>query len=178
MDNLYIDKVLGGDTEAFRYFLKTYKDMGYNIAYSIINDEHYAEEVVQDAFMKAFNALKSFKRKSKFKTWFYRIVVNESFQRLKKIKKDQELFNSTDIDLYKNIEADDDEALGTTAVKNELKKLLPKERLAINLFYLEEYKISEIMGIAGWSKSNTKVILHRARKKLHSGLDRISNTKS
>lgn len=87
MDNLYIDKVLGGDTEAFRYFLRTYKDMGYNIAISILNDEYFAEEVVQDAFMKVFNGLKSFKRKSKFKTWFYRIVVNESFQRLKKLKR-------------------------------------------------------------------------------------------
>jgi DNA-directed RNA polymerase specialized sigma24 family protein len=49
--------------------------------------------------------------------------------------------------------------------------LRPNERLAVNLFYFEEYNISEIVEITGWSKSNTKVILHRARKNLHLGLE-------
>lgn len=170
MDNLYIDKVLSGDTEAFRYFLRTYKDMGYNIAISILNDEYFAEEVVQDAFMKVFNGLKSFKRKSKFKTWFYRIVVNESFQRLKKIKKERELFDTTDTDVYAGLAISDEEEQSNRLIYHAMKGLRPNERLAVNLFYLEEYNISEIVGITGWTKSNTKVILHRARKNLHLGL--------
>ena len=86
MDDSYIDSVLSGDTESFRYFIKTYKDMAFNLAVSIVKDDHYAEEVVQDAFMKAFNGLASFKRTARFKSWFYSIVVNESFHRLKRIK--------------------------------------------------------------------------------------------
>jgi len=115
MDNIYIDRVLSGDVEAFRYFIKTYKDMGFNLAISIIKDEQFAEEIVQDAFMKAFQGLRSFKRTAKFKSWFYRIVVNESFQRLRSVKK-------------------------------------------------KETSIKEISTITGWTNSNIKVILHRARK--------------
>ena len=172
MDNLYIDKVLGGDTEAFRYFLKTYKDMGYNVAISILNDEYFAEEVVQDAFMKVFKGLKSFKRKSKFKTWFYRIVVNESFQRLKKINKERELFDRTDTDLYAGLAIIDEAEQSNKLIYLAMNRLRPNERLALNLFYLEEYNVSEIVKITGWSKSNTKVILHRARKNLYSGWEK------
>ena len=92
MDELYIRKVLEGDPEAFRYFLKNYKDMAFHVALSIVKDAYYAEEVVQDAFMKAFKGLKSFKGSAKFKTWFYRIVINEAFQRLRKIKREMVSF--------------------------------------------------------------------------------------
>ncbi len=166
MDDVYIDKVLGGDTEAFRYFLKTYKDMGFTIAVSILNDEYFAEEVVQDAFMNAFNGLKSFKGKSKFKTWFYRIVVNESFQRLKKIKKEREFFDTTDTDVYSGLAVREGGGQNNGRVHHAMQRLRPNERLALNLFYLEEYKVLEIVEITGWSRSNTKVILHRARKNL------------
>lgn len=79
MDDIYMDRVLSGNVEAFSYFIKTYKGMAFNLAVSIVKDEQYAEEVTQDAFMKAFTGLKSFNRTAQFKTWFYRIVVNESF---------------------------------------------------------------------------------------------------
>ena len=165
MDNIYIDKVLSGDVEAFRYFIKTYKNMGFNIAVSIIKDEHYAEEIVQDAFMKAFKGLKSFKRTAKFKSWFYRIVVNEAFQRLRSNKKKLELTYLEDSN-EKFLEDHTDNAQDESVekIRTILKMLPPKEGLALNLFYLERISIYDISEITGWSKSNTKVILHRARK--------------
>ena len=83
-DDEYIRRVLSGESNAFRFLIEMYKDMAFNIAVSIVKDDQFAEEVVQDSFLKAFNGLKSFQNKSKFKSWFYRIVVNESFQRFKK----------------------------------------------------------------------------------------------
>lgn len=171
MDSVYIDKVLKGDSEAFRYFLRTYKDMGYNIAMSILKDDFFAEEVVQDAFIKAYRSLKSFKKKSTFKTWFYRIVVNEAFQRLKKIKKEQEWLETRDTDVYESLAAAEEEDQGNSLMRKAINTLLPNERLALNLFYFDEYKVLEIVEITGWSKSNTKVILHRARKNLHAVLE-------
>jgi len=52
----------------------------------------------------------------------------------------------------------------TEKIRSVLKMLPPKEGLVLNLFYLEETSIKDISKITGWSKSNTKVILHRARK--------------
>ena len=88
MDKLYIDKVLAGDLYAFNYFLKTYKDMAYSVAISIVKQEHLAEEIVQDAFMICYQSLKNFKGESKFSTWLYRIVVNCAFGTLRKMKSD------------------------------------------------------------------------------------------
>ena len=86
MDEFYIQKILTGDTESFRYLIKTYKDLAFSVAISVVKDEFWAEEVVQEAFVKVFQKLKWFNGRSSFKTWFYRIVINEAFQRLRSEK--------------------------------------------------------------------------------------------
>lgn len=171
-DDEFIDRVLSGETNAFSYFLKHYKDMAFNIAVSIIKDDQYAEEIVQDAFMKAFNALKSFNRSSKFKSWFYRIVVNESFQRLRKLKKEHSLLELTEV-----LEIDSDSSQEVQSEKSEqvvklIKNLPANESLALNLFYLEENSLKDIVDITGWTLANVKVVLHRARKNIRVQLEK------
>ena len=170
MDELYIRKVLEGDSEAFRYFLKNYKDMAFHVAVSMVKDPYVAEEVVQDAFMKAFKGLKSFNRTAKFKTWFYRIVVNEAFQRLRKIKREKVSFVPAEevVGLEHTALFELPEEQQKHMIGEALNRLLPKESLALTLFYLEEYSMAEICNITGWSMSNTKVILHRARLNMRS----------
>ena len=167
MDNIYIDKVLSGDVEAFSYFVKTYKNMAFNISFAIVKDTQYAEEVAQDAFMKAFKNLKSFKRTSKFKSWFYRIVVNESFLKLRGLKKSN-LFITIEDQSDAILEEHFEEVTENHSqkIKEVLLLLDTKESLAIELFYLQELNINKITDITGWTKANTKVILHRARKSI------------
>ncbi len=171
MDDSYIDSVLSGDTESFRYFIKTYKDMAFNLAVSIVKDDHYAEEVVQDAFMKAFNGLASFKRTARFKSWFYRIVVNESFQRLKRIKKQHLTLDSEEIKSVSYEITEFGEDYRMKQINEALKLLPPKESLVLYLFYLEENSLKEVAEITGWTLSNVKVLLHRGRKGLRSSLE-------
>lgn len=168
MDDLYIAKVLAGDTDAYRYFLRRYQDMAFSLAMSILKDEFLAEEAVQDAFIKAFNALDSFAQRSSFKTWFYRIVLNESFLRAKKQKREFLEFHSE----YDE-ELPDESALRTInqdeqawLVGEALKRLPDREAVALRLFYLEEENIKGISEITGWTEANIKVILHRARKSM------------
>ena len=177
MDDHYIDRVLSGDVEAFRYFLTTYKDMAFNLSVSIVKDDHYAEEVVQDAFMKAFDGLASFNRTAKFKSWFYRIVVNESFQRLRKMKRqihpitmDSKVEYLEPLDQPQNSNEYD-------RVRTALKVLPAKEGLVLNLFYLEEHSLKEVGDVTGWTLANTKVLLHRARKNLRSILSKKKTIK-
>ncbi|MEO0526724.1 MAG: RNA polymerase sigma factor [Bacteroidota bacterium] len=167
MDDVYIDRVLSGDVDAFSYFIKTYKNMAFNISYAIIKDEQYAEEVTQDAFMKAFNGLKKFNRTASFKSWFYRIVVNESFLRLRTLKKESSVVSieeQGDAIMEEQIEYVSE--IQTEKINEVLSLLDSKESLAIELFYLQELSITDIIAITGWSKANTKVILHRARKSI------------
>jgi len=167
MDDIYIDRVVSGNVEAFSYFVKTYKNMAFNLAVSIVKDEQYAEEVTQDAFIKAFTGLKSFKRTASFKSWFYRIVVNESFLKLRKLKKARILVPlEEEKDVAIEDEVQEDPIKKTHQIKKALALLAPKEGLALQLFYLEELSLNDIIEITGWSLTNTKVILHRARKSI------------
>lgn len=175
MDDVYVEKVCQGDTESFRYFLKKYKDMAFSLSVSILKDEFIAEEVVQESFIKAFNGIKSFNSKSSFRTWFYRIVLNEAFQRRKKIKREfiefQPNYNEEIVDESILLALDKDEQIHNI---NEALKMLPdRESVVLRLFYLEEESIKDVCEITGWSESNTKVILHRARKSMLYALNKL-----
>lgn len=169
MDSVYIRKVLDGSTENFRYFIQKYKDQAFSVAVSVVKNEFDAEEVVQEAFIKAFQNLKSFQGKSEFKTWFYRIVINEAFKKIKKSKIEITLANGQTLpdvedisETFKGLTCDEQKAL----VTESLKKIPPNESLSLRLFYLEGNSIAEICSLTGWSDANVKVILHRARKHL------------
>jgi RNA polymerase sigma-70 factor (ECF subfamily) len=178
MEDVYIRKVCEGDTEAFRYFVTQYKDMAFSIAVSVVKDQFLAEEIVQDAFLKAYNGLGSFHRRSRFSTWFYRIVINEAFMKLKKLKKEIVSFGDES-----NTDIEDDgfhlslrEEQQTYLINKALERLAPKESLALRLFYLQEESIKEVCDLTGWSESNTKVILFRARKHMFAAMREIINS--
>jgi RNA polymerase sigma factor (sigma-70 family) len=166
MDKICIQRVLNGETKEFRQLITKYKDMAYSIAISVIKDEFYAEEILQVSFLKAYDKLNTFNGDSKFSTWLYRIVINESFKLKKKHKTEfldfvetpPETSNETYTSILK-LEEDDQKYY----INEALKKISSKESLVLRLFYLEENSIEEICDITGWSGSNIKVILHRAR---------------
>ena len=169
MDDIYIQKVLDGNHDAFRFLIKKYKDLSYSYAMSIVKDEHIAQEVLQTSFIKAFTKLHTYKGNSKFSTWLYRIVVNEAFKVLNKRKKDFVVYEEPAV----NSEATTDDMISKADldyqkyyINNALKKLGAKESLALRLFYLEEHTISEIMDITGWNTANIKVLLHRGRNNM------------
>ncbi len=166
MDEIYIQRILEGDHQAFRQLIAKYKDMAYSIAMSVVKDEFCAEEIIQGSFLIAFNKLATFKGSSKFSTWFYRIVINESFKSAKRHKAEFVYFMDTPPEIPDEIdnailklEVDDQKYF----INEALKKLSAKESLVLRLFYLDENSVEEIAGITGWSSSNIKVVLHRAR---------------
>ncbi len=168
MDDQYLQKVLNGEVQSFSYFIKMYQNKAYAIAISIVKSEDKAKDVVQESFIQAYNALSSFKRNSKFSTWLYRIVVNKSLRLLEKEKryiKDGILLDIT-IENKSNyndalISMHQDEL--KQLIKGILDKMPPKEALMLQLFYLNELKIDDIVSISKFSKTNVKVLLHRAR---------------
>lgn len=179
MDELYIKKVLDGDIDAFRYFVQKYKDTAFSVAVSIIKNEFDAKDIVQESFIMAFKGLKTFKKKSKFPTWFYRIVINEALKRVKKKEKEHYIFQDISdryiIDISQSIASLKEEEQ-KYYIDLALKRIPSKEGLTLILFYLEEYSVAEISDITGWSASNIKVILFRARKSLYCELNQMLKT--
>jgi RNA polymerase sigma-70 factor (ECF subfamily) len=169
--------VLNGDESAYRYFITEYKDMAFTVAISIVKEENIAQEVVQDAFLKAFNSLNSFKREALFSTWFCRIVVNEALMRLKRMKREIITFSA---DYGEDVQDEDaffslEEPEQSHFINEALKKLSPNESLVLRLFYLQEENIRSVCDITGMSVSNVKVTLHRARKNMFRLISQLKN---
>ena len=174
-DQIYIDRVLDGDTNAFAYLIDKYKNMAYTISIKIVKNHEDAEEIAQDSFLKAYQKLDTFKGESKFSTWLYSIVYRNSISKIRKkniITTDIDAFvlenHSTDFD-FPQIEAiknGEQQKYVAKAIDN-----LPEmDALLVTLFYLNENTIDEIVEITNLTKANIKVKLFRARKKLFNEL--------
>ena len=75
-----------GDTEAFDVLVERHQKKMLNIAYRMMGDYDEACDVTQEAFLAAYKSIKKFKTEAKFSTWLYRIVVNQSKNRLKQLR--------------------------------------------------------------------------------------------
>jgi RNA polymerase sigma factor (sigma-70 family) len=165
MDIELVKKAILGNPEALALLIDKYKDIAYNLALSIVKDKEYAKDITQDSFLKVLENISVFRNESKFSTWLYRIVYNQSIQFVQ--KKSKSILIDNEIVMTK-------EYSGETAIIDDkysvlyeaISKLDDNERNLIVLFYLAEKSIKEIKTITGLSVSNIKVTLHRIRKKL------------
>lgn len=167
----HIRKILEGDTSAFGYFVDSYQDMAITIAYRICGNRQDAEDIVQNAFVKAFHNLHTFRADSKFSTWFYRIVYNTAISETKTSTFNTEFVDYkvmeagssySDMDTMEQVEENERKAL----INEALEKMPKDEGVLLTLFYLEENSIKDIALITGLTDINVKVKLHRARKRL------------
>jgi RNA polymerase sigma-70 factor (ECF subfamily) len=169
MDSVLVKKAIAGDSEALSKLIDKYKNIAYNLAISIVKDKESAKDITQDSFLKVLENLPQFRNESKFSTWLYKIVYNESLQHILKIRKTR----LTDIESIK-IEGYTDEIPDTgdkyLFLYQAIERLDDNERNIIVLFYLAEKSIKEIKIITGLTAVNIKVILHRTRRKLYENL--------
>lgn len=174
MESEQIQKVLRGDTNAFRYFIEKYRNMVYTLAISIVKDAQTAEEVTQDAFLKAYKSLDKFEHRAKFSTWLYKIVTNEGLKQIRK-KQLKYVDDISELNDYEFSEVNSSiqglaEKEQKFYINKSLQRLLPNDSLVLRLFYLDEQNLNEISEITGFTTSNVKTILHRARKRFYSVL--------
>lgn len=86
-DEILVKKSQEGDYSSFEELVKRYEKKIYNLAYRLTGNREDARDALQETFLQAFRKLSSFKGKSKFSTWLYRIAVNVCFMRKRKEKK-------------------------------------------------------------------------------------------
>ncbi|MCK9218748.1 MAG: sigma-70 family RNA polymerase sigma factor [Bacteroidales bacterium] len=174
-DNYYIDRVLQGDVSSYASLVAKHKNLVFSIALKILNNREDAEEVAQDCFVKVYQSLKTFERKSKFSTWLYRIVYNAAISKTRKKKlefvpMDNYVIQNYTEDQVSLITDEIDPEEQKAMVERAMEKLTGDENLLLTLFYKGDNSIEEISKITGLSMSNVKVRLHRIRKKLYDDL--------
>lgn len=76
-----IEKAIKGDLESFEIIVRKYKNSVYNLVLRILNDREEAQDVTQEAFIKLYSSLPSFRGEAKFANWLYRIATNVCIDR-------------------------------------------------------------------------------------------------
>ncbi|MEM6719748.1 MAG: RNA polymerase sigma factor [Bacteroidota bacterium] len=164
---------------AFRQLVERHKDVSLSLACSIVKDTDKAEDILQEAFIKVYKKIDTFQFNAAFTTWLYRIVINTSYNAVKKDKNrhafskeaEEKLQTLEDIPIDRLKEKDQKKYINLA-----LEKIRPDEALVLRLFYLCELKISEIAKSTGFSTSKIKVDLSRGRSNLSFQLRQILGT--
>jgi RNA polymerase sigma-70 factor (ECF subfamily) len=169
-----IDRILGGQHESFYELISPYERRVFMTAYDILQVEADAEEVAQEAFLKAFRSLRRFRREAQFSTWLLRITVNEARMRLRKrreISLDSLSPNHEETDYTPILLADWREIPGEALLREETGRLLRESIAALPENYREIITLRDVNGVStaesaeilGLSQGNAKVRLLRAR---------------
>jgi RNA polymerase sigma-70 factor (ECF subfamily) len=171
-DNALIRRILGGDKKAYAEIVDRHKDRALTLASRMLRNREDAEEALQDAFIRAFNALPRFEQKSAFSTWFYRIVYNVCASRLeKKVSPEHVSIQSEDqdarvIDVVSD-EMPPDIALESselsTIIAEEIEKLPEAYGPTFTLFFVQEMSYDEIVEVTNLPLGTVKARLFRAR---------------
>ena len=163
-ERLRIGRILDGKHEEYAWFVNTYSQQVLDFTSRILPDAEDAKEVAQDAFVKAFRSLATFKFQSTFYTWLCRIAYHESMNRLRCQQP-----HYVDID---NLPAIEDEELSTgreeriLLMEEAIDDLTPDERLLLHLYYYKDRPLRDIAYIMDAEPKTLTTRLYRIRKKL------------
>ncbi|MEL6194429.1 MAG: sigma-70 family RNA polymerase sigma factor [Bacteroidota bacterium] len=164
-DKEIIERVKAGEQAAFRELVNTYKDDAFALACSILKEPELAEDVLQEVFLKVFQKIRSFKYQSSFYTWLYRIVVNRSYNELRRNKSRRTEVLENVPESQQGTDLPDPNNVNEYVILS-LNQMKADEALVLRLFYLSELSIEEVIQVTGFGKSKVKVSLHRGRKNL------------
>jgi len=173
-DQFYIQKVIEGDTESFRFLVNKYKDKAFSVAFSVLRNQVLAEDAVQEAFINAYKKLNSFRGEAQFSMWMMRIVVNEAIKviRKKRIEIDggKVLIDIEETNINLSLTSLK-EAEQKFYIDKTMKFMPQREALVLQMYYLDEYSMKEMEDILDIKTEHIKVLLHRARKRFYTILE-------
>lgn len=172
-----IQAVLDGNINAYELLVKEYEKNVYNLALRMVGNSEDAADMSQEAFIKAYNSLTSFRGDSKFSVWLYRIVSNVCLDYLRSRGRRQTVSLSAENDDGEDVEIDIadetqsperllDRRLTRDAVRRGLAALPPEHRQILLLREIQGLSYDEIADALGIEAGTVKSRIFRARKKL------------
>jgi RNA polymerase sigma-70 factor, ECF subfamily len=188
-DALAVERTLAGDRDAYRVLVDRYSLYIYRLAYRMTGNSHDAEEVVQEAFLRAYQKLKQFAGNSNFGTWVYRIAANYAIDRIRQrnveearhVAASRPSEDGVEIDpvaMVKDRSASPERLAGSAELAAKMKQALdaltPAERTAIVMRHWEGCAIEEIAVVLKSNTNATKNTVFRAVAKLRKALEPFS----
>ena len=175
-DHLLIKDICAGQTQLYAILVKRYEGLIFTLCMRMMKNREDAEEVAQDVFVKAYQALSGFKGDAKFSSWLYRIAYNRSLDMLARKKRQPSFENTEELanSNFENIENALDNmehAKQQSFIKEAINQLESEDAFIVTVYYYEEQSVAEIAQITGLTESNIKIKLFRSRKKLFTLLE-------
>jgi len=182
-DEEVVARVLAGEKELYEVIMRRYNQRLFRISRAYVHDGDEAEEIVEQAYINAYEHLLSFEGRSRFSTWLTRIVINEALRRLREKQRsvsleagleDQEIADTT-------MQTSDTENPAETVMNNELRSILertidelpPIYRSVFVMREIEEMSIAETSESLGITPANVKVRLNRAKEMLRQSIGSV-----
>ncbi len=174
----WVEKARDGDRLAFEQLYRSHCDRIYALCWRMCGgDKALAEDMVQEAFVRAWNKLNLFRGESKFGTWLHRLAVNvvlsDRRTRVKRLQREQEMVDGVertlvgDRDVFAGLRQDLEVAIAG---------LPERARRVLVLYDIEGYKHKEIAEMTGMAVGSSKAQLHRARRLVRDVLKDFDNT--
>ena len=175
---LLIEDLREGDMTALAILVERYQRLVYRVAFQITQNHEDANDVMQDAFLKVYESIHSFRKAARFETWLYRIVVNHAMNVVKRRKRRREspLAAASDTEICPDLRQVADRANDPqlNVEKQELQKwvtkaidsLPVKHRTVVILHEFEGLTHLEIALVLNCSEGTVRSRLHYARKRL------------
>ena len=172
-----VRRAQAGDAEAFGDLVTQHQQFVYNLALRAVSDPHEAEDIAQEAFVRAWLALPNFRGQAQFRTWLYRIVTNLSCNRRPRLRRELAALGEGEAG-----EAPDESALGmdpgATVEAAERRAFLHQQidslpesyRILVMLRFQEELPYEELASVLSLPLGTVKTGLFRARARLREAL--------
>jgi RNA polymerase sigma-70 factor (ECF subfamily) len=166
-----------GDQDAFEELVEGHAQFVYNLALRLLRDPHEAENLAQEAFLRAWRGLPGFRGQASFSTWLYQIVTHLCYSRLPRLRRELSALEAEDeayriADQRAAIDADLLTVEMQTTLHRTMEQLPESYRLLITLRYLQEMSYGQIAQVTGVPLGTVKTGIHRARRLLREALER------
>jgi RNA polymerase sigma-70 factor (ECF subfamily) len=170
-----IERVLAGESDLYRVLVQRYQRSLFRVAYSMVTDRDTAEDLVQDAFVRAYVNLARCRDRARFRYWLLSTLRHRALDHLKERRRhDLSLSEGTVLRRVEVVRATPDAAEGVSlrgSLQGALERLSPPLREAFVLRHVEECSFEEVARLLGTGVSAVKMRVHRARQQLAGWLE-------
>ncbi len=156
-----------GDADAFSLLVKRHQNLVFNLAYRFMRDSALAEDMAQEAFLKAYRLLKGFRGDCNFSTWMYRVTVSVCLTEINRRKKRHEV-ELQPLDGRRGPESRVESSDVFELIRGCVKLLPTRYASIITLYYLKEIPYDEIAQVMQIPMGTLKTWMYRARNQLRS----------
>jgi RNA polymerase sigma-70 factor (ECF subfamily) len=178
-DEEVVTRVLAGETAMFEIVMRRHNQRLYRVARAILRNDGEAEDVMQDAYVRAYEHLDQFAGKAKFSTWLTRIAVHEALARQHRGNRYQELEPMSEqegdpMDRLASLAPDPEQQAANSEIRGLLEEAVEKlpdaYRTILMLRDVEDMSTTDAAAVLDITEENAKVRLHRARALLRKSL--------